>query len=44
MTQVRYQTVDVDGYEIFYREAGDRSRPTLLLLHGFRRPDTCSGI
>ncbi len=35
MTQVRYPTVDVDGYEIFYREAGDRSRPTLLLLHGF---------
>ena len=35
MTQVRYLTVDVDGYEIFYREAGDRSRPTLLLLHGF---------
>ena len=35
MTQVRYSTVDVDGFEIFYREAGDRSRPTLLLLHGF---------
>ena len=35
MTQVRYQTVDVDGFEIFYREAGDRTRPTLLLLHGF---------
>ncbi len=35
MTQVRYATADVDGYEIFYREAGDRSRPTLLLLHGF---------
>ncbi|MGI4765390.1 MAG: alpha/beta fold hydrolase [Janthinobacterium lividum] len=35
MTQVRYASADVDGYEIFYREAGDRSRPTLLLLHGF---------
>ena len=35
MTQVRYHTVDVDGFEIFYREAGDRTRPTLLLLHGF---------
>ena len=35
MTQVRYATVDVDGTDIFYREAGDRSRPTLLLLHGF---------
>jgi pimeloyl-ACP methyl ester carboxylesterase len=35
MTQVHYRTVDVDGFEIFYREAGDRTRPTLLLLHGF---------
>lgn len=30
-----YRTADVDGIEIFYREAGDRSKPTLLLLHGF---------
>jgi pimeloyl-ACP methyl ester carboxylesterase len=30
-----FRTVDVDGTEIFYREAGDRSRPTILLLHGF---------
>jgi pimeloyl-ACP methyl ester carboxylesterase len=30
-----FKTVDVDGTEIFYREAGDRSRPTILLLHGF---------
>src|SRR4051795_2018262 len=35
MTAIRYRTVDVDGYEIFYREAGDPSRPALLLLHGF---------
>ena len=35
MTQVHYRTVDVDGYGVFYREAGDRSKPTLLLLHGF---------
>ncbi|GAB0113917.1 alpha/beta fold hydrolase [Acidisoma sp. C75] len=35
MTQIRYSTVDVDGFKIFYREAGDRARPTLLLLHGF---------
>src|SRR5471030_3175698 len=33
MTQLR--TAVVDGHEIFYREAGDRARPTLLLLHGF---------
>jgi len=30
-----FKTVDVDGTAIFYREAGDRSRPTILLLHGF---------
>ncbi len=30
-----FRTIDVDGTEIFYREAGDRSRPTILLLHGF---------
>jgi pimeloyl-ACP methyl ester carboxylesterase len=35
MTHIAYRTADVDGYEIFYREAGDRSKPTLLLLHGF---------
>jgi pimeloyl-ACP methyl ester carboxylesterase len=32
---VSYQTVAVDGLEIFYREAGSRDNPTLLLLHGF---------
>lgn len=35
MTQIRYQTVDVDSQAIFYREAGDPDLPTLLLLHGF---------
>ena len=29
-----YRTVDVDGVEVFYREAGDPSQQTLLLLHG----------
>ena len=32
---VRHSTVDIDGVEIFYREAGDPERPTVLLLHGF---------
>ncbi len=32
---IRYKTVSVDGIEIFYREAGDASKPTILLLHGF---------
>jgi len=32
---VRYETVQVDGLSIFYREAGPKWAPTLLLLHGF---------
>ena len=32
---VSYRTVEVDGHELFYREAGDPSHPALLLLHGF---------
>lgn len=31
----KYRTIDVEGTEIFYREAGDPSGATLLLLHGF---------
>jgi pimeloyl-ACP methyl ester carboxylesterase len=30
-----YRTARVDGLTIFYREAGPRNAPTLLLLHGF---------
>lgn len=33
--RVQYKTVEVRGVKIFYREAGDPERPTLLLLHGF---------
>jgi pimeloyl-ACP methyl ester carboxylesterase len=29
-----YRTVEVDGIPIFYREAGERTAPALLLLHG----------
>jgi len=32
---MHFRTVDVEGTEIFYRETGDRGRPTILLLHGF---------
>lgn len=32
---VHYRTVKIDGVEIFYREAGPRDAPVLLLLHGF---------
>ncbi len=30
-----YRTIFVRGIELFYREAGDPARPTVLLLHGF---------
>ena len=30
-----YHRVDVDGVGIFYREAGPRDAPTVLLLHGY---------
>jgi pimeloyl-ACP methyl ester carboxylesterase len=33
--EVSYKYATVDGIKIFYREAGDKSKPTLLLLHGF---------
>jgi pimeloyl-ACP methyl ester carboxylesterase len=35
MTTVSYRTADVDGVEIFYREAGPAGAQKLLLLHGF---------
>lgn len=31
----KFRTVSIDGLDIFYREAGSRSNPTILLLHGF---------
>src|SRR5271154_5664143 len=30
-----YRAIDVDGFSIFYREAGPKDAPPLLLLHGF---------
>ncbi len=33
--QVLHRTVQVDGLNIFYREAGPKDAPTILLLHGF---------
>ncbi|MFY9834022.1 MAG: alpha/beta hydrolase [Methylocystis sp.] len=35
MTTVNYRTADVDGFHVFYREAGAADAPKLLLLHGF---------
>ncbi len=34
-TQVYYRSTTIDDVEIFYREAGSRDNPTVLLLHGF---------
>ena len=30
-----HKTIEIDGLDIFYREAGDPDAPTILLLHGF---------
>ena len=35
MTKIHYRKANVDGLEVFYREAGRVDAPTLLLLHGF---------
>lgn len=32
---VRHRSVKVDGFDIFYREAGRSDGPAILLLHGF---------
>ncbi len=35
VVDLKYSTVNVDGFDVFYREAGSQGAPTLLLLHGF---------
>ncbi len=42
-----YRTITIDGLSIFYREAGPKDGPTILLLHGLpsssrRRSSRCS--
>lgn len=37
-----HRTKTVDGIKIFYREAGPKDAPVVLLLHGFRHRRTCS--
>ena len=32
---VLYKTIEIEGVDIFYREAGSPNAPTLLILHGF---------
>jgi pimeloyl-ACP methyl ester carboxylesterase len=32
---IKYRNATVDGHKIFYREAGSKTAPAILLLHGF---------
>jgi pimeloyl-ACP methyl ester carboxylesterase len=32
---ISFRRADVDGFTVFYREAGRKDAPTILLLHGF---------
>jgi pimeloyl-ACP methyl ester carboxylesterase len=34
-SQVLYRTAKIDGLDVFYREAGPKDAPAILLLHGF---------
>lgn len=35
MPAVHHRTIQIDGLEVFYREAGESTAPTMLLLHGY---------
>lgn len=35
MAETHYRYATIDGRKLFYREAGDVDKPTILLLHGF---------
>ena len=37
-----HRSETIDGVKIFYREAGPKDGPTIVLLHGFRPRRTCS--
>ena len=32
---VSYKSIEINGLDIFYREAGNTTKPTILLLHGY---------
>lgn len=35
MKKVKYKTIEVNGLNIAYREAGNSNKPTIVLLHGY---------
>lgn len=35
MTAIKYRATDIEGFKVFYREAGMAGAPKLLLIHGF---------
>ncbi len=35
VANIHYRQVKIDGQTIFYREAGEKNAPTILLLHGY---------
>jgi hypothetical protein len=41
-TKVAHQTSKARDLDIFYREAGPKDAPAVLLLHGFRTGAICS--
>src|SRR5215469_6636205 len=34
-TTTHFRTTTINGADVFYREAGDPSKPAIVLLHGF---------
>ena len=35
MAKIDFRKADIDGFNVFYREAGPKDAPVVLLLHGF---------
>ena len=42
MTAITYRTANVDGFKIFYREAGAPDAPSCCCCTGSRAQATCS--
>ena len=44
MTAIHYRTANVDGRNVFYREAGPKARRNSCCCMASRPPATCSAI